>query len=254
MLIENFDPILDDYAFFEAHSTEAEADLDAYKRHLNGVLGNSGLFRMLDFGCGAGSFTDRLLRQSASDPASIELTLVEPGAQARERAVQALRPYSKHAIAHFPELPAGLTTRFDFILANHVLYFVPDLTRTLRQLSRHVLPTGRFLVAMAGTENALIRCWAAGFGYIGEPIPYNISEDVEKALNQLGLVCQKEWIPYSIEFPDSDENRLKILRFLFGRPFVDLHWGPLLRFFDQYAISGKIKIETGHDLYVIFTA
>lgn len=164
MLIENFDPILDDYAFFEAHSTEAEADLDAYKRHLNGVLGNSGLFRMLDFGCGAGSFTDRLLRQSASDPASIELTLVEPGAQARERAVQALRPYSKHAIAHFPELPAGLTTRFDFILANHVLYFVPDLTRTLRQLSRHVLPTGRFLVAMAGTENALIRCWAAGFG------------------------------------------------------------------------------------------
>lgn len=33
----SFDPILEDYAFFESHSTEAEADLLAYTAHLTDI-------------------------------------------------------------------------------------------------------------------------------------------------------------------------------------------------------------------------
>jgi hypothetical protein len=37
LMCKTFDSILDDYAFFEAHSTEAEHDLHAYAAHLTAI-------------------------------------------------------------------------------------------------------------------------------------------------------------------------------------------------------------------------
>lgn len=250
----SFDPILGDYAFFEAHSTEAEMDLRAYKHHLHAVSGRKGFIRMLDFGAGTGSFTSRLLRQAAWDTATLKLTLVEPGEHARKSALQNLRPFSDHSIAHYPDLPARLTDRFDFILANHVFYYVSNLAGTLEKLRHYCRPSGLFLIAMAGFENALIQCWVTGFGLAGKPIPFHTAEDLQRSLENTGFAYKRERVPYTIAFPDSTENRLKILRFLFGQQLAGMPQPALLNFFDQYAQAGKIRIETSHELYEISPA
>jgi hypothetical protein len=136
---KSFDPILGDYAFFEAHSTEAARDLEAYAGHLQGFADTHSFIRMLDFGGGTGSFTSAFLRRAAWSPDHLFLTLVEPGEQARQEALKALRPFTTHPMAHFPALPENLDPGFDLILANHVLYYVSGLTRTIDRLLRNLL-------------------------------------------------------------------------------------------------------------------
>jgi hypothetical protein len=60
---KDFTPIQDEYDFFLSHSTVADADLDAYVERLRLFGLPAGPIRMLDFGCGPGSFTARFLRR-----------------------------------------------------------------------------------------------------------------------------------------------------------------------------------------------
>jgi trans-aconitate 2-methyltransferase len=249
--LRTFDPIREDYVFFETHSTEAENDLQAYACHLRGIGGQDGRIRMLDFGGGTGSFTRSFLQRAGWDRAKLELTVVEPGEKAREEALETLRELTDHPIVHFPTLPTDLRTGFDLVLANHVLYYVPDLARTIAQLSRCCEPNGKVLTAMAGNENTMVQCWAAGFGLVGEPIPYHLAEDLRAVLETMGLAYRREKVSFTIAFPDSSENRTKMLRFLFGDQLARLPQASLLQFFDAYAEGGWIRMDTGHDLFVV---
>jgi SAM-dependent methyltransferase len=249
--IKSFDPILEDYAFFEAHSTEAERDLVTYAGHLQGFADTHPFIRMLDFGGGTGSFTSAFLRRAAWSPDHLFLTLVEPGEQARQKALKTLRPFTIHPIAHFPALPEKLDPGFDLILANHVLYYVSDLLQTIDRLSRCLKPGGKCLIVMSGTENALVRCWAHGFGLNGKDIPFYAGNDLQSVLDELKLHYLRQRVDFTIAFPDAPENRLKILRFLFGEHLSALPQTPLLHFFDPYARDGEIRIDTCHYLYVM---
>ena len=249
---KTFDPILDDYAFFETHSTEAENDLRAYAAHLTEINKENGRIRMLDFGSGTGSFTSAFLGQTGWLPGNLELWLIEPGEKSREQALKTLVPFTTQPILHFPALPPNLSVGFELILTNHVLYYVSDLAQTIEQLSGHLNPGGRWLNSMAGMENTLIQCWAAGFGLIGETIPYHTAEDFQAVLDQMKLSYQRESVAFTIVFPDSIENRLKILRFLFGKQLTDIPQAPLLQFFDPYLEAGEIRIDTQHYLYVVW--
>lgn len=248
----SFDPILDDYAFFEAHSTEAENDLKAYAACLSGIAGVNGRIRMLDFGSGIGSFTGLFLKQAGWLPENLELTLVEPGEIARRKAVEALRPFTHRPIAHFAALPAEAEAGYSLILSNHTLYYPPSLGETIARLYRSLRPGGKLLAAMSGMENALVQCWDHGFRLIGEPIPYHIGEGLQAALDQMELKYQKDRVDFTLSFPDSTDNRLRILRFLFGVQLPAFPIGALQAFFDPYAKAGQVRIDTGHYLYSIF--
>ena len=54
-----------DFEYFLAHSTETAAQIAALRPHLERQAAGAGPIRMLDFGCGAGLFTEQLLRESA---------------------------------------------------------------------------------------------------------------------------------------------------------------------------------------------
>ncbi len=246
-----FDPILDDYAFFEAHSTEAEADLKAYAAYLPLLGSNGRAVHMLDFGCGTGSFTRLFLQQTNWSPARLELTLMEPGDKALAKAVETLQPFSKHSIRLYTALPDTLERRCDLVLANHVLYYVPDLAQTIDALFRRLRPGGKLLAAMAGSENVLIQCWELGFGLLNLDVPYFTGNDMPGALDQLGLNWRREAVNFLINFPDTPENRLKILRFLFGPRLTDFPQAPLLGFFDPYRRNSEIWVETAHFVYSI---
>jgi trans-aconitate 2-methyltransferase len=246
---KDFGPIADDYAFFEKHATEAEQDARAYVERLAGVVPAEGTIRLLDFGCGSGTFTARFLNQAGWPSARLRLTLVEPVEPARRQAVARLVGYTEHSVADSAALPGGGS--FDVVLANHVLYYVPDLRGQLAGLIGALSPSGVFVTAIAPLTNSLIEFWIAGFRSLGREIPYNTAEDVEAALRGLRAEYEKQQVAYQLTFPDTEENRMRIIRFLLAEHLAQMSHRPLLDLFDQYAHSGRIDIRTASDQFTV---
>jgi len=248
---KDFGPIAADYAFFEEYSTEAAQDSAAYLALIRQSAPSPGPIRMLDFGCGSGIFTARLLKLVSWPPQRLELSLLEPVEAARRQAVSRVAGFTQSPVTELAMLPAGLSDRFDIVIANHVFYYVDNLKDQLKGLIGALAPTGMFLTAIAGQTNALIEFWIVGFGLLNRSIPYNTSEDVEQALQQLGADYQKQLISYELAFPDSEENRMKIIRFLLANHLAQMPQRPLLDLFDKYRDAGRIVIRTDCDHFMI---
>lgn len=248
---KDFTPIQDDYEFFATQSTEAAADLSAYAERLRAFAPPSRPLRMLDFGCGPGSFTARFLDHFHWKGDQLDLTLVEPSGAYRQQALARLSTKSSHPIRGFDQLPADAISQFDLILSNHVLYYVPELQATLTGIVDALSPGGLFVTAIAGRHNALVDFWFQGFPLIGEPVPYHTAEDVADALSKLGRPFDQRAVAYDLIFPDTKENRLKILHFLFGAHLPQLPQDQALAFFDPYARAGNIEIHTGNIQYYV---
>jgi SAM-dependent methyltransferase len=248
---KDFGAIADDYMFFETHSTEAESAIRAYASQIAEVLPEAGTISMLDFGCGTGRFTERFLEQAGWPPKRLRLTLVEPAATLRRQAVERLRGHTDVPITDSAGLPAQLSDSFGLVLANHVFYHVPDLKDVLSNLIKSLHRKGVFLTAIAGYSNALIEFWTIGFGLINREIPYNTSEDVEAALREIGANFQKQQVAYEVEFEDTRENRLRMLRFLLADHLRDIPREVLLASFDKHSHATRIKILTACDHYIL---
>lgn len=244
MAAKDFGPIESDYAFFMAHATEAENDAAQYVRELRGFDADRSGLRMLDFGCGAGDFTHRLLSALRWSPQVLDLTLMEPVPQHRERARLRLAEFSARPVRVLEQLNESPQERFDLIISNHVLYYVDDLEGTLARLAARLDPGGRLLLAIAGWTNALMELWQSGFEHLGIAPPYHGAEDVAAALYRRGLDFRTTRVPYELRFQDREEHRLSVLRFLFGDYLSKLPKSTLLAAFNPYARGGVVVIET----------
>jgi len=247
---KDFAPILSDYAFFETHATEAAHDAAAYAEQIAPFVAAGGPIRMLDFGCGTGSFTERLLRLLQIPPQRLELALVEPVSASHQQAAERLASFSRSTIKHASALEAIAKREFDLIVSNHVLYYVPDLAGTLAALHERLAPEGRLLLAIAGNENPLIQFWRAGFAMLGEPVPYFVAEDVAATLAKLGIDHSQTAVPYELTCDDSEANRLTILRFLFAEHLVRMPRAAMLALFDPLVRGGRIEIRTASQHFV----
>lgn len=242
---KDFGAIESDYAFFMAHATESASDAAAYAHALAGFArGRSGV-RLLDFGCGAGDFTERLLQALAWPPEALEIALVEPVAPQRHAAARRLAAFSRRPIADLDRLTDAPPARFDVVISNHVLYYVDDLDDTLRQLLARIAPGGRMLLALAGWDNPLLDFWRLGFAQLDRPVPYYTAEDVAAALTREGSPFARSTVAYELRFPDTAENRLKMLRFLLGEHLAEIGPQRLLGEFDRFVRGGEIVVETG---------
>ena len=241
---KDFAPILSDYAFFETHATEAERDAAAYAGQIAGLTAGGRTLRMLDFGCGTGSFTERLLRLVKIPPERLELSLVEPVSPSHQVAAERLAGFTRGTIEHGDSLTAISRREFDVIISNHVLYYVPDLPGTLAALHQRLAQGGRLLLAIAGTDNPLIQFWRAGFAMIGERVPYHVAEDVAASLAKAGIAFEEARVPYELTFDDTEANRLTIQRFLFAEHLHRMPQAKILALFDPHASGGRIDIRT----------
>lgn len=251
MATKDFGQIEDDYAFFMSNSTESESDVEEYLRQLDeNVVSNESL-HLFDFGCGTGEFTHLLLEKLNLPREQLRLSLLEPVTHQRDDAVRRLAAFSSQPIDAYSTPESAPSASFDVVVANHVLYYVEDLHNTLEKLLRLLRPGGRLLTAIAGKKNVLIQFWQVGFELLGRPIPYYVSEDVEATLLEKGIRFQKSQAPYQLRFPDTVENRSRILRFLFGEFLIEISQERLLTLFDPYVDGDHIQIVTESDHYSI---
>ncbi len=248
---KDFDEIAGEYAFFEQHATQAREDVRAYRADLSTVEPANGIVNFLDFGCGSGAFTVRFLEQSGWAPERLRLTLVEPAKSMRRQAADRLARFTVSPLIQSPGLPIALDRPFDVVLANHVFYYVPDLRGTLSQLIAALAPTGVLLIAISARTNALCELSVAGFRLLGGELPYHTSEDVETALQSLNANYGKRQVPYRLSFPDSNENRMRILRFMLADHLARMPRRPLVEWFDRFSGAGRIEIDTDSDHYTV---
>ena len=248
---KDFDGIADDYMFFERHASEAYEDARAYLGELAEVSAASGAIRMLDFGCGSGAFTARLLELAGWPRDRVHLALVDPAETVRGQAAARLAPFTAAPIVESRGVPADSGEGFDVVLSNHALYYVSDLEPTLSRLIEALAPRGLRLGAIAARTNALIAFWIAGFELLGREVPYNTSEDVESALQAMGVAYQKHTVAYQLTFPDTTENRMRIIRFLLADHLAHMPLAPLLQMFDRHARAGRIEIHTDSDHFTL---
>ncbi len=99
---------------------------------------------MLEVGCGMGQFAERVAQELNTDLVAIDLAprMVE---LARERGVDA-------RVGDVQALPFAMG-EFDCVVANWMLYHVPDLAAAVRELARVLRPGGRLVAATLGEEN-----------------------------------------------------------------------------------------------------
>ncbi len=248
---KDFGAIEADYDFFIATTDEAERGLDAFSPYIDEAGEARQSIRMLDFGCGGGDFSAKFLTQADWSPDRLTLSLVEPVEGQRIHAADLLQRFADKPIAHWPALPETGATPFDLILSNHVLYYVPDLEVTLKQLIAALAPDGLMLIALAGRTNSLIRFWDYAFDAMGKAIPYHLSEDLDQTLARLGIAHDRETVAYSMRFPDTRENRMKILRFALADHLSELPTQPLLDLFDDWVKGDQIDTRTVFSHYII---
>jgi len=107
---------------------------------------------VLEVGSGSGRMWQAL---GAAVPPNWRLTLsdVSPGmlAEAR-RALAATGRDARFVLADAGNLPFA-DERFDLVFANHMLYHVPDLPRTVAELARVTRPGGRLVAATNGDDH-----------------------------------------------------------------------------------------------------
>jgi SAM-dependent methyltransferase len=246
---KDFAPIQGDYEFFVSHATEAEADLAAYMDWLREIGLGAGPVRLLDFGCGPGTFTEQFLGRAGWSAGRVELALVEPVNDYRRAALERLQGCAAAPVRAWAKLPDDLVAHFDLALSNHAFYYVPALPEELARIMRSLRPEGTFLAAIAGRDNVLIRIWIEAFALLGRPVPYHTAEDFEDALNALRCPFRRKEVRYTLAFPDSDANRGKILHFLLGEHLEQLPRATALAFLDPYVVDRRIEIRTDHSQY-----
>jgi hypothetical protein len=131
------------------------------------------------------------------------------------------------------------------------LYFVPDLKGMLSSILRALATPGLFLAAMAGRANSLAQFCLRCFDLIGKPFPFRTSEDFEAALASLGEAYCTEDVHYALIFPDVEEHRLSIGRFLLGSDYDAVPRWAMLESFDSYANAGKIAMPLVHKHFMV---
>ena len=102
--------------------------------------------RILELGCGPAEFWKRNLDRI--DP-TWQLTLTDLSPGMIEAAQRVLGDRAEYAVGDAEELPFA-DERFDVVLANHMLYHVPDRRKAFAEIRRVLLPSGAFHAATNG--------------------------------------------------------------------------------------------------------
>ena len=152
--------------------------------------------RLLEVGCGMGELAERVARELGAEVVAIDISprMVEiargRGVDARMGDVQAL-PFSDG--------------EFDCVVANWVLYHVPDLDRGIAELARVLVPGGRLVAATLG-EGHMRELWESLGTQSTSGLSFQ-SGNGEAALTPHFARIERRDALGTIVFPDADSIR-----------------------------------------------
>jgi SAM-dependent methyltransferase len=146
--------------------------------------------RMLEVGCGMGQFAERVGEELDAELVAVDLAprMVE---LARERGVDA-------RVGDAQALPFA-DREFDCVIANWMLYHVPDLDAAVRELGRVLRPGGRLVAATLGEEN-LADLWRL-VDYPRPTRPFT-AENGAEVLSRHFLHVERRDVEAALVFPD----------------------------------------------------
>ena len=152
--------------------------------------------RLLEVGCGQGEFAERLVRELGTEVVALDLSLhmVE---STRARGVDA-------RIGDVQEL-AFADGAFDVVVANWMLYHVPDLDRGIAELARVLRPGGALVAATFGEEN-MRDLWAL-LGETDAPSHPFSRENGEQALSAHFARVERRDAQAEVIFPNAEAVR-----------------------------------------------
>ena len=114
--------------------------------------------RVLEVGCGTGS-----MWQGVTLPEGCHVTLTDYSAGMLDTArANTAHLAADYAVVDAQDIPFP-DAAFDVVIANMMLYHVPDIARALREIRRVLRPGGRFFAATAG-ENGVMQAVAEMLG------------------------------------------------------------------------------------------
>lgn len=246
---KSFDNLHEDYLFFGNHSTEGSE----LRKALLPILrerSQMDRLRWLDFGCGSGDFLRGLLAALDRPAAATDLVLVDVDRGYLEEAREKVGEFTAGEVAGATS-PEELEGAFDLITSKHVLYYVQDLRSTVRALLGLLKPGGLALFALGGKENHQSGLWESAYAAWNLPVPYYRAEDVAREIEKAGFPSETRTVNSTLRFPDSRENRLKILRFLFAGNPAGMAPESLLPLLDPMKQDGDIVIGNTSWLFLV---
>ena len=128
--------------------------------------------RILEVGCGAGTFWNENRHRL---PGGMSLTLTDLSAGMLESARSNLMDIPiGFNVADAQHLPFE-NESFDLVIANHMLYHVPDTARAIREFRRVLAPGGRCIAATNGIEHMQELLALTGKGISERPVMSHFS-------------------------------------------------------------------------------
>lgn len=132
-------------------------EADAHEKAANGASrgaakGSQGVFRVLELGCGNGSFW---LENWERIPAGVKVMLSDQSEGMLREAKKALRGKNSQfdfKVIDFHEIPME-DASFDLVIANHVLFYAKDFSKVLSEIRRVLKPGGRLVCSTYGTAH-----------------------------------------------------------------------------------------------------
>lgn len=163
------------------------------------AVAEGGPARVLDVGCGTGDFSERLQRELA-----VDLVALDPS----PRMVELTRARGLSAITGNVETLSFDDEAFDCVLANRVLYHLPNLDKGLAEIARVLRPGGRLVAVTYGADH-LRELWDLLGQYPLASSPFSAENGTGALSKHFGPVERRDYTGEA-RFP----GRSSILRFL----------------------------------------
>lgn len=240
---KSFEPLRDSYSFFQKHSTEGEVCATEVARLIAARYRGS-FTSILDVGCGDGHFTASVLRHAKMDRSKLKVSLVEPDEAAGAIAIERVGAFTTFPVSYSATENVKDGGLHDIVVANHSLYYVPDIDKTLASLASYLALGGKIYISMASNLNPLILCWGQAFGELNINVPFYRIDSLISGLGRAGLEFSESVVRSSLVFDDSTEGRDSILHFLLGDYWNDYkRSGSGLALLDRYSSGGTIQMS-----------
>lgn len=178
---------------------------EAYRRLIQGLNAEEVAFeavaerapgRVLDVGCGTGEFAERVAKEIGAEVACIDIS-------ARMVELTAARGIPAQ-VGDVQNLPFD-DESFDCVVANWVLYHVPDVDRGVAELHR-VLKTGGRLVASTVGVNHTVELWDLVGGEPTSGLSFG-PENGEEVLRRKFAHVERRDAEGTLVFPDPQSMR-----------------------------------------------